>query len=172
MGIRFGALMLLLAFLPRAQAADGLGKLDCWVGAWQGSGWTQFPGSPRIVFDIVERVQKRAGGNVLLVDGQGTASGPNGARTVTHDGIALVTFDKQAQRYRWQGYDAGRDAVDVEAVVRDCGIAWSIPAGDGKTVVRFTIDLDQREWREVGEIGTGGGPWTKFMEMTLRRQDR
>lgn len=172
MGIRFSMLMLLLAFLPRAQAADGLGKLDCWVGAWQGSGWTQFPGSPRIVFDIAERVQKRAGGRVLLVDGQGTTSGTNGTRVVTHDGIAVVTFNKQTQRFRWQGYDAGRDAVDVEPVVRACGIAWSIPASDGKTVVRFTIDLDQHEWREVGEIGTASGPWTKFMEMTLRRQDR
>lgn len=172
MSLRHVAPILLLALVPGVQAADGLGKLACWVGDWQGSGWTQFPGAPRIAFDVTEHVQTRAGGAVLLVDGHGTTNGPNGVRVVTHDGVAVVTFNKQTQRFRWQGYDAGRAPIDVEPLVRDCGISWSVPADDGKTVVRFTIDLDESEWREVGEIGAADGPWTKFMDMRLRRQER
>jgi hypothetical protein len=48
------------------------------------------------------------------------------------------------------------------------GFWWQIPAG--AATVRFTIRLDDHEWREWGEVRSEGSEWSRFMEVTLRRQ--
>lgn len=182
MDLRSALLLGLLAMSPQdSRPAPGaaratpsgevaaLAPLDLWVGAWSGSGWTQFPGAPRVEFELSERVQRRVGGSVLLVEGRGTTRDAQGGRTVTHDGLVLVYFDERTGRYHWHGHDVGRDPIDVEPQVRERALEWSLVAADGKTTLRFTIELDEREWREVGELSADGERWTQFMALTLRR---
>jgi len=181
MSLRIVLLCASWAFLPGCAAGpvvprDALGeerplaKLDLWVGHWQGSGWSEFPGGPRQDFELTESVQEKVGGSVLLVEGRGTTRGERGERVVTHEGLVLVDFDRRTGRYRWHGYDLGRDPIEVEPEVRDGGLVWSLVTDDGKATLRFTLEFDAREWREVGELSSDGEHWTKFMAMTLTRQ--
>jgi hypothetical protein len=149
---------------------EALAKLDLWIGEWSGSGWSQIPGGPRVEFELTERVQRRVADSVLLIEGHGTTSGAQGERVVTHDGLVLVYFDKRTRRYHWNGHDLGRDPIDVEPRVRDRGLEWSLVDADGKPTVRFTIEFDQQEWREVGELSPDGESWTRFMALTLKRK--
>src|SRR5262245_47454498 len=80
---------------PQAGAAvaarrEAMTKLEPWVGQWQGTGWTVTgPGGQRNEFTITERVQPKAGGLVLLVEGVGKGKDPaSGAEVVAHDALA------------------------------------------------------------------------------------
>jgi len=148
---------------PAPQAA--MRPFDRWIGDWSGSGWSTSATGERTEFTLVETVQRKVGGTVLLLEGRGTtASG-----TVTHDGLVVLYYDEKAGGYRWNGHDLGRAPVDAEAKLVDGGLEWSIGAGRGATV-RFRIQFDEKRWHEVGEVSADGKIWNRFMEMILARQ--
>lgn len=150
-----------------AQAGQGqeapMRPFDLWVGRWKGSGWSVSAAGTRTEFTLEERVQRKVGGTVLLVDGRGTTADG----TVTHDGLVVLSYDAKSRAYRWQGHEIGRDPINVEVKPIDGGLTWSLPAG-GATV-RFTIRFDATRWQETGEVSTDGATWNRFMEMTLKR---
>lgn len=152
----------------QAQVA-ALHRLDRWVGEWSGSGWSVNQQGVRVTFDQRERVERMVGGTVLLVVGHGTSRNAAGAEITTHDGLVLVTYDPATDRYRWRGRELNRAEMDAEVTLIPGGFSWQIPAGPA-TTVRFTIQLDDHEWREWGEVRSDGSDWSRFMEVTLRRQ--
>src|SRR5205085_5299483 len=103
-------------------------------------------------------------------EGRGTVKGAGGEEVVTHDGLALVSYDDKAGRYRWQGHDLPWGAIDAEAKLVDGGFAWEFKVPERGATVRFTIRLDEKRWHEVGELSVDGKAWAPFMEMTLERQ--
>ena len=154
---------------PLAQI-EAMKKLDLWVGDWKGSGWSSSGGDQRIEFDLVEKVERKVGGTVLLVEGRGTTKTDNGEEVVTHDGLALVYFDDKAGRYHWNGHDLPWGAIDAEPKLLDGGFEWRIQIDERGATVRFTIRFDEKRWYEVGEASMDGKTWNPFMEMTLERQ--
>src|SRR5438477_10016472 len=89
---------------PPAQVA-AIKKLDAWVGEWKGSGWAATGRDQRSEFTIVEKVQRKVGGSVLLVEGRGTKKADAGNEVVVHEALAVVSYDGKAKRYRWQAHD-------------------------------------------------------------------
>ncbi len=154
---------------PPAQLA-AMKKLDLWVGEWKGSGWSAVGSGGRLEFDLVESVQRKIGGTVLFVEGRGTSKPGAAKSVVTHDGIALLSFDESSGRYRWTGHELGRGAIDADVRLVDGGFEWSIRAGGNGATLRFTILLDAQRWREVGELNLDGRSWNRIMEMALERQ--
>ncbi len=175
-GLTAAALVLLA---PHASAQDAaaatarlnaMRKFDLWAGEWRGSGWSLDATGQRLNFTLSESVKKRVGGAVLLVEGRGVTTAAGGAERVTHDGIVLVSYDEKTGRYRWQGHDAARDAVNADIIFVDGGFQWAIKADERGTLLRFTLKIDDRNWNELGELSPDGTTWIKFMEMTLARQ--
>jgi hypothetical protein len=146
-------------------------QLRPWLGEWKGSGWSMSATGERIEFDLAESVVEKAGGTLLLVEGHGVRTDAGGKGGTTHDGLVLVYRDA-AGRWRWNGHEATSGHVDADVTLRDDGFQWSIRPDPKGPIVRFTIELDETEWREHGEIGDGGGTWTRFMEMKLHRVPR
>jgi hypothetical protein len=153
---------------PKAQL-EALRKLDRWVGEWKGSGWASYGRGQRNEFTIVEKVQRKVGGSVLLVEGRGTKKA-DGAEVVVHESLALLSYDDGAKRYRWEAHDLRGQALTVEPKVTDGGLEWGFRSGERGVTVRFTIQFDEKRWHEVGEVSADGKTWTKFLEMTLERQ--
>jgi hypothetical protein len=145
-------------------------KLDLWVGEWKGTGWATIGRDERHEFTIVEKVQRKVGGRVLLVEGRGTKKAENGEDVVVHEALAVVSYDDKAQRYRWQAHDLRGQAIDVEPKVVEGGIEWGLKSEDRGVSVLFTIKFDEQRWHEIGETSTDGKTWHKFLEMTLQRQ--
>lgn len=175
MGVVFGFVVLLGAAasspgqsaITTAARVEAMKKLDLWVGEWKGSGWNSMGQGERTEFTITEKVQRRVGGSVLLVEGRsvGKADG-----AVIHDGLALVYYDDKTKCYHWHGHDVPWGAMDAEVKLVDEGFEWSLPVKERKATVRFTIKFDQKQWHEVGDVSVDGKTWRKFMEMTLKRQ--
>lgn len=155
---------------PPPDALAAMKPFESWVGEWRGAGWSVNAEGQRIAFDLTERVQPKAGGTVLLLEGHGHAVGDT-AR-VTHHGVVLLYYDPRAGGYRWNGHELGWGAVEAEPRLVDGGLEWTLPAGPPGTVVRFTIQLDRERWREFGEVSTDGATWSRFMEMELHRLPR
>ena len=156
--------------VPPAAQVEAVKKLDLWVGEWMGTGWASAGGDARQDFTIVEKVQRKVGGSVLLIEGRGTKKADQGEEVVVHEALAVVSYDDKAKRYRWRAHDLRGQAIDVEPKVADGGIEWGFKSEDRPVTVRFTIKFDEKRWHEVGEASTDGKTWHKFLEMTLERQ--
>ena len=153
-----------------AYGAEELGKLDFLVGEWKGEAWIQMgPGKRENVIQT-EKVTRKAGGKVLLVEGLGTKKLEDGsAGEVAHDAIALISWDKAKSTYRFIGHVAQQESVDTALdMTAPNTLVWGFDTPQGK--VRFTILLNEKgQWNEVGEFSRDGTAWMKFMEMTLTK---
>jgi hypothetical protein len=152
---------------PAPDRAAAMRRFDAWIGDWSGTGWSLDAAGHRTDFTLVEHVQPRVGGTVLLLEGRGTARADDGTETVTHDGLVLVYYDEHARAYRWNGHEVRAGTVDAEVRVFDGGLEWSLLAG--AATLRFTITFADGRWHETGEAGADGSGWHRFMEMNLER---
>ena len=155
---------------PPAARLEAMKKLDLWVGEWKGSGWLSRGGDGRQEFRIDEKVQRKLGGTVLLVEGRSTSRTDQGQEVVTHEALALLYYDDKAGRYHWNSHDIGGGAINAEPTLVDGGLDWGFRVEERGVTVRFTIRFDEKRWHEVGETTLDGKTWNKFLEMTLERQ--
>lgn len=153
---------------PAAQR-EAMKKFDWWVGVWEGEGWTLGPDGQRRPFKIRETIQSKLDGQVLLVEGVGTAKGADGAEGVVHNALGLLSFDSKAQRYRFLATTTQGGYGETEMKVIEGGYQWGMPTPNGGSF-RYTIRLmPSGEWHEFGEWSRDGATWSKFHDMTLRR---
>ncbi len=138
-----------------------------WVGEWKGTGWSLDSTGERAEFELRESVKERSAGTVLLVEGHGMRTSGATKGSVSHDGIVLVYRDDTGT-LRWNGHEAASGVVDAELTTTSSGMSWEFKA-QGATI-RFVITLDADVWREIGEVSGDGTNWTRFMQMSLRRQ--
>ena len=83
---------------PPAAQLEAMKKFDLWVGEWKGSGWDSPGGDRRHEFRINEKVQRKLGGTVLLVEGRGTSRTDKGQEVATHESVTLLYYDDKAGR--------------------------------------------------------------------------
>lgn len=160
-----------------AQGSNGtqvaeMRKLDFLVGDWKGAGWIEMGPGQRHDFIGVERVQRKLGGGVLLVEGLHKSKLPGkDEEVVVHNALAVLSFDEQAKLYRFRANLLDGRYTDAEAKVLSPGVMqWGFKSPNGPTI-RFTISLtDKGEWHEVGELSMDGKTWRQFFEMKLQRQ--
>jgi hypothetical protein len=155
---------------PPAARLEAMKRFDLWVGEWKGSGWVSPGGDGRHEFRIDEKVQRKLGGTVLLVEGRGTRRTDKGQEVVTHEALALLYYDDKAGRYHWHSHDLRGGVIDVEPKLVDGGFEWGFRVEERGVTVRFTIRFDEKRWHELGETSADGKTWNKFLEMTLERQ--
>ncbi len=156
--------------IASSEQQQAMKKLDLWVGQWKGSGWAISETGQRFNFNLIETVQRKVGGTVLLVEGRGTRKANNGDEVTTHDGITLVYYNSKAQQYLWNGHEQARKPINAELKPVDGGMEWFFKIEDRGATIRFTIKLSAKRWYEVGEISLDGKTWNKLMEVTLERQ--
>lgn len=156
---------------PDSAVLAAMRRLEFLVGDWRGEGWAQMgPQGGRITSRVTESAKWRLEGAGLLIEGHGTARVQEGGPEVTvHDALAVVTYDREAGRYRVTAWRGDGKPVDATAEVGDRRLVWGFADPRGVTV-RFTLQLTpEGRWNEVGEASRDGQTWFKFMEMSLER---
>src|SRR5207247_1903976 len=107
---------------PPAPAAqrDAMKKLAFLVGEWQGGGWMEFAPGQRRTFKGTETVRTKLDGLLLTIEGRHRGQvGGKGEEVVLHNAFALVSYDDQAKRYRFQAFTARGNHEDTGAKVSD-----------------------------------------------------
>lgn len=147
------------------EAREKMKALEFMVGDWQGEAWSQMRPDLRETVTQRELVEWVAGGEALLVRGQGSKDG-----RVVHDAVGLIVWDARNQRYTMTAYRAGSGLSAPELAVEDGGVVWGTASPGGQ--IRFTMRLDEQgRWSEIGERSTDGGKtWSTFLGMTLTKK--
>jgi len=164
-------------FLPAgatsAQAPDpapvraGIAQLDFMVGRWRGRAWQQ-RGSERVETAMVETVERRLDGTVLLVEGRGAVATPDGGERVVHHALGIISFDPRSGGYTLRSYLATGQWGDFALSLVDGGVSWTreVPGGRIRNTARYTAT----EWHEIGEFSRDGTSWSQVMELRLQRE--
>lgn len=162
------------AAVPGADALteqrEAIARLGLWVGEWEGSGWA-LSRAGRDEFTIHESVEPKLGGLALLVQGLGTSKHPEtGEEIVTHDALAVVTWDPEGDRYVFQHYTADGRHGQAELEQTAEGWRWGFRDPHSGVHVRFTAEIGEQTWHERGEVSLdGGATWRPMLEMELKR---
>jgi hypothetical protein len=140
------------------------------VGDWTGEGWMDM-GERRASFRSSERVESRIDGLALVIEGTHTADIPGRADPlVVHHALAMLTFDPDSGRYRFNTQVHGGGSGVYQGHVENGAFVWEMTQGPSH--VRYVIQLDDEgRWVETGERSSDGHTWTQFFEMTLSRTD-
>ena len=159
----------LLAQAPDpAPSRAAMERLKFMEGTWRGTAW-MIRGNQRTQTDMVEIVEPKLGGTVLLVQGLGTVadSGTGTPRTV-HDALAVISFDPRSGAYAMRSYIGSGQFGDFTVTLVDGGVSWTreVPGGRIRNTARYTAE----EWHEIGEFSRDGSAWTQVMEIRLRRE--
>ncbi|MGH7584972.1 MAG: hypothetical protein ACREMH_01885 [Gemmatimonadales bacterium] len=168
------AVMALPAMELSAQAPDpapsraAIERLKFMEGTWRGTAW-MMRGNERTQTDMVEIVERKLGGTVLLVQGLGTVADPGAAtRRTVHDALAVISFDPRSGAYGMRSYLGSGQFGDFTLTLVDGGVTWTreVPGGRIRNTARYTAD----EWHEIGEFSRDDTTWTQVMEIKLRRE--
>lgn len=150
-----------------AAAQAAIARLDFMVGRWRGQAWQQ-RGNERVQTEMLEVVEKKLGGAVLLVEGRGTVAVPGAEERVVHHALGVISYDPQSRTYTLRSYLATGQSGDFTVSLVDGGVSWTreVPGGRIRNTARYTRD----EWHEVGEFSRDGTSWMQVMELKLRRE--
>lgn len=160
-----------LASTVLAAENDEMRKLDFMLGEWSGEGsMRRGPGEPDVSL-VHEKVQSRAGGRVLLIEGRGHRKLADGAAgDVVHDALGVVWWDPSASKYRFSAFTGANGHADATfELVGERNVVWGLTTPQGQ--VRYTIRMDEKDtWNEIGEYSRDGKQWAKFFEMNLTKK--
>jgi hypothetical protein len=147
---------------------EEMSKLNFLVGEWEGKGTMSFGPNHKEEAIVVEKVQSRLGGAVLLIEGLGKSTGPE-QRTV-HNAMAVISYDTDAKEFRMRAWRMDGRYVDPTLQVQENGFIWSFEVPQAG-MMRYTMKINEKgQWHEIGEMSRDGGKnWMKFFEMTLDR---
>jgi hypothetical protein len=167
--LRYVPVVLVLVTQPLAAqtAAHPMDRLAHMVGRWEGD-WTMAGPGQTQTGRIVETVEAKQGGRVLVVEGLGREGRGGPDDRVIHDALGFITWDADAGRYVMRAF---RDGVPVDAVLEVDGdaVVWGFDDPRAGRI-RFTAHITADTWHEVGELSRdNGATWVRFMETTLRR---
>lgn len=155
-------------------APPEMDRLGWLVGEWEGSGWSEYAPGQRAEFRGTERVERRMGGRLVVVEGRFTAQvGASAGEVPVHEALGLFQYDPGSDRFRFRTYTAfGADVGGLhDAEVSEGRVVWGYEDPRLGTV-RYTITrTDADEWYEVGDASRDSGEtWRRFFEMRLARR--
>ena len=150
------------------EQSAAMNKLASMVGQWKGDGWIEM-GPQRFQFESSEVFSRKAGGLALLVEGIHRMPIPTGESRVIHNAVAMITYDADADRYRFITQLAnGRGGDYHGTITADGDFQWIIPDTPmGK--MTYTISVEDGKYSEIGELTLPSGERKKFFEMNLTK---
>ena len=168
------AIVSIISVPARAQAPPDPGPAIAAVkqvafleGNWSGEGWIQMGPGPREEFAQVETVELKVDGSILQIEGIGYSKGENPEKV--HHALALIAFDPIGNNLVFSSFVAGRPRLDVVAEVMGNSFTWGFsPPGGGQ--IRYSLQVEDGTWHEVGEYSADGESWFQFFEMHLTKQ--
>jgi hypothetical protein len=121
---------------------------------------------------VDEHIEYKLDGMVLLVEGIGKAKDAANKEFVAHHALAVLSFDKASNQYKFKTYlKDGRSTDAWFTVVTDNNFQWGFDTPQGK--IRYSIRMEPaaKTWNEIGEFSADGTTWRKFFEMNLKKTE-
>jgi hypothetical protein len=147
---------------------EALSKLAKMVGRWEGEATIQLGPGQTVKVKQSEHVQFKLDGGVLLIEGIGREPIANGQEKIVFRALAVCTFDPNTKSYSMHAFrDNGLSKV-CSVELTESGMVWGFADARGGRI-RYTINLSDDTWSEVGEYIMDGQPTRQIFEMKVRR---
>ncbi|MCC9656411.1 hypothetical protein [Rhodopirellula halodulae] len=151
--------------------SEAMKKLKFLTGVWEGEGSIEF-GGRRSKFHGRETVELKIGGLALLIEGVHKMNLPNGEERVIHNALGLITYNPESKDFQFIAHlSNGRSGTYKAMLTDENTLQWTLsdsPVGK----MRYTINVNDGKWHEIGEISEDGKGWVPFFEMQLSKVDR
>jgi hypothetical protein len=155
------------------EAPAEMKQLDFLVGTWEGKGTITRGPNETSEADVVENVQMKLQGTVLLIEGRGTVPQDGGGEMIVHDALAVISYDKENKRFVMRTYRAGGEMLEPEIEVTPNKLVWQFNEPRRNGQIRFTISVDDKGmWQEKGEFSANGENWFPFFSMNLKKKSK
>ncbi|MBN8529610.1 MAG: DUF1579 domain-containing protein [Caulobacterales bacterium] len=147
----------------QAAQREAITKLSRMQGVWVGQASGINPDQSRYSVTQTERIGPMLDGTILVIEGRGyRADGSTG-----FNAFAVLSYDPEASKYELRSYAQGYSGT-FELKPTDNGYVWEVPAGPG--VMRYTSDITDTTYHEVGDFIMPGMAPMRAFEMTLTRR--
>lgn len=143
----------------QCKAMEKFSKLD---GQWRGQAWTLLPSGQKHQLIQTERVGPFLDGAVRVIEGRGYELDGS----VSFNALGIISYDSDKDAYSMRSYAQGHTG-DFAISATEHGFEWEIPAGP--MTIRYTAEIVDGTWHEVGDRIAPGRDPVRFYEMTLRR---
>jgi hypothetical protein len=143
-------------------------QLAWMVGEWSGPATSRL-GPETHTLRQTERVEIQSGGMTIAVRGRGYEKMPDGSEKVTFEAFAMI-FRERDGTLALRAFSMEGKYIDPEIVMKPDGMIWSFDDPRVGRIRYTTTHTAGDEWHEIGETSRDGTTWTRFMEMTLKRQ--
>lgn len=140
-------------------------ELKFLTGKWKGKGEISFKPGQSNSFTQFEDIQFSSGGTSLLIKGIGFSEAIN---DTVHNALAIVYFDEKKETYVINSHLEKGYHGSYNAWIEDGNFVWQIDGSNSPTI-RYTINIKNGVWLEIGERKTNEGDWIKFFETNLNR---
>ena len=141
---------------------EAMGPFAMMDGVWRGSAWTLLPSGEKHQLTQTERVGPFLDGAIKVIEGRGYEEDGR----ASFNAFAIISYDPNTKTYNMRSYAQGR-VGDFVITPTENGFQWEIPAGP--MVMRYTSEISNGTWKEVGDRIVPGGEPIRFLEMTLER---
>lgn len=155
---------------PGAANREAMKKLSFLAGKWAGEAKVQTPKGEAKLVKQTEDIQFKLGGVVLVIEGLGRGKlADSDKEGVVFNAFATIGYDAEAKKYHMRAHVMEGHYVDPEITLKDSGLVWQFTPPKSKVQIRYTINIADDTWNEIGEVSYDGKMWTRFIDMTLKR---
>ncbi len=141
---------------------DAMKRLAFMDGQWRGPASITLPNGQKHTVTQTERVGPMLDGTIRVVEGRGYEADGKTA----FNALAVVSYDPAKKSYSLRSYAQGRSG-DFTLTPTERGVKWEIEAGP--MTIRYTAEIADGKWHEIGERILPGRDPIRFHEMTLTR---
>lgn len=150
---------------PAAQIAsqrEAMLSLQPMNGVWRGHAWTLLPSGNKHTLIQTERVGGFLNDSVKVIEGKGyEADG-----TASFNALGIISFNVATGAYSMRSYAMGK-VGDFPLTPTADGFIWEIV--NGPITLRYTAQIRNGTWHEVGDRIMAGRQPIRFFEMELTR---
>ena len=141
-------------------------KVEVMAGKWEGKGWRQNPNGEKSFSNVSENLYWKLDGTILVMEGVGKTAEGN----VVHNAFGVLSYNPFQKKYRMSSQLSNGMSTDAnfEVIESNKSFKWWFEAGRGGTI-RYTINMDGKNWSEIGDYSRDGNNWSKFFEMNLNK---
>ncbi len=146
-----------------AENKNKLKALNWMIGNWEGSGWAMDSQTrKKEVFTQQEIVKYDLDSTIIIVHGIGKSEDK-----IIHDAYAIISVNPKGGYFMTSFLGDGREGKYELHQIEDGKWEWTIPTPSGTVI--YTINADEKYWKEVGDFDMNGSKYP-FFEMNLNKK--
>lgn len=151
-----------------SEVKEKIGEFDFIIGTWKGEGWVFTP-QGKETSSVTENIQYGVENTIIRMEGKGVKKLEDGSEQIVHDALGILSYDVFRKKYKLNSFIARGMQTEASIELGEDGkVIWWFDAGPSNTI-RYTLNVKDGRWNEIGEMSSDGENWRQFFEMNLEK---